>query len=140
MENRETHFQHVNLSHSHTPCSSFNFLFDPAAFNDALRRTHRLSAYALACLLKKFLHVIGNKAVVCALSASYVSTFAGYPVISLPFFLMHISLSLSLYHSSILSNPGFRQRKRPSRFPGLRALFIAKKELWASIVDYGYPS
>jgi len=39
-----------------------NPLYDPAAFNEALRR---------------------NKAVVCALSASYVSTFAGYPLDSL---------------------------------------------------------
>jgi len=39
-----------------------NPLYDPAAFNDALRR---------------------NKAVICALSASYVSTFAGYPLDSL---------------------------------------------------------
>ncbi|KAF8892511.1 hypothetical protein BD779DRAFT_1436750 [Infundibulicybe gibba] len=39
-----------------------NPLYDPAAFNEALRR---------------------NKAVVCALSASYISTFAGYPLDSL---------------------------------------------------------
>ncbi|KAK7693788.1 hypothetical protein QCA50_003360 [Cerrena zonata] len=39
-----------------------NFLFDPAAFNESLRR---------------------NKAVVCALSASYISTFAGYPLDSI---------------------------------------------------------
>lgn len=39
-----------------------NPLYDPVAFNDALRR---------------------NKAVVCALSASYISTFAGYPLDSL---------------------------------------------------------
>ncbi|KAL4258112.1 mitochondrial carrier family protein [Pleurotus pulmonarius] len=41
---------------------SSNSLYDPQAFNDALRR---------------------NKAVVCALSASYISTFAGYPLDSL---------------------------------------------------------
>ncbi|KAF5380982.1 hypothetical protein D9615_004030 [Tricholomella constricta] len=39
-----------------------NPLYDPAALHDALRR---------------------NKAVVCALSASYISTFAGYPLDSL---------------------------------------------------------
>ncbi|RDB20958.1 putative mitochondrial carrier C29A3.11c [Hypsizygus marmoreus] len=39
-----------------------NPLYDPASFHDVLRR---------------------NKAVVCALSASYVSTFAGYPLDSL---------------------------------------------------------
>lgn len=40
----------------------FNYLYDPAAFNEALRN---------------------NKAVVCAISASYISTFAGYPLDSL---------------------------------------------------------
>jgi len=41
---------------------SLNSLYDPLALNDALRR---------------------NKAVVCAISASYISTFAGYPLDSL---------------------------------------------------------
>ncbi|KAI0797583.1 mitochondrial carrier [Abortiporus biennis] len=40
----------------------FNHLFDSAALHDALRR---------------------NKAVVCAISASYISTFAGYPLDSI---------------------------------------------------------
>ncbi|CAL1705215.1 unnamed protein product [Somion occarium] len=40
----------------------FNYLFDSAALNESLRR---------------------NKAVVCALSASYISTFAGYPLDSI---------------------------------------------------------
>ncbi|KAK0210915.1 hypothetical protein DFS33DRAFT_1250416 [Desarmillaria ectypa] len=44
------------------PGSTSNFPYDSAAYNDFLRR---------------------NKAVVCALSASYISTFAGYPLDSL---------------------------------------------------------
>ncbi|KIK08253.1 hypothetical protein K443DRAFT_589413 [Laccaria amethystina LaAM-08-1] len=52
-----------------------NPLYDPAAFSDVLRR---------------------NKAVVCALSASYISTFAGYPLDSLKSRLQTTKTSISI--------------------------------------------
>jgi hypothetical protein len=55
---------------------AINPLYDPDNINNFLRS---MSQYL--CLLLLVAHgPLGNKAVVCALSASYVSTFAGYPV------------------------------------------------------------
>jgi len=57
-------------------CRPFDYLYDSTAINETLR-----SAVVL-CKHEPKLNVVstGNKAVVCALSASYISTFAGYPV------------------------------------------------------------
>jgi len=55
-------------------------LYDPAVLNDALRRTLTEFLFCHWGIHRHGVFFTGNKAVVCALSASYISTFAGYPV------------------------------------------------------------
>jgi hypothetical protein len=55
-------------------------VYDPDKFNDFLRRKIVRRISVIRTRDPKIISLLGNKAVVCALSASYVSTFAGYPV------------------------------------------------------------
>lgn len=67
-------------------------LYDPDSINNFLRRMNQYLYLLLLVVDDPFL---GNKAVVCALSASYVSTFAGYPVSRrLVLFLCRICLTI----------------------------------------------
>ena len=69
--------------------STTNPLYDPDNINNFLRR---MNQYLYLLLLVVDGPFLGNKAVVCALSASYVSTFAGYPVSRhfVPFYVMSV--------------------------------------------------
>ena len=78
-------------------CRTTYPLYDPDNINNFLRRMNQF-LYLLLLVVDGSLE---NKAVVCALSASYVSTFAGYPVSQhLVLFLCHISLNsyLARFH------------------------------------------
>ena len=86
-----------------------NPLYDPDNINNFLRR---MAQYLYLLLLVVDGPFIGNKAVVCALSASYVSTFAGYPVSRHLVLFYVISCLNEQLSSSIPSSRDYRRRKR----------------------------
>jgi hypothetical protein len=78
---------------------------------------------ALTCTIR-LITELDNKAVVCALSASYISTFAGYPVrggvamvVSTYLLVLAWLVGLSQVPVANNENPDFRSSNRPACLP-----------------------
>ena len=97
-----------------------NGSFNSAAYNDFLRST-LCSALLSRCQDSLVLSSAGNKAVVCAISASYISTFAGYPVRDVTIFTSKKEFNLRLCQLDSLKSR-LQTTRTPITVPKLAAL------------------
>lgn len=138
---RSAHLIHVIMTRSipnRCGCPGRRILYSTPStsmrYSDVRQTTDYFSMRVLTCAAPSS---IGNKAVVCALSASYISTFAGYPVscarflMQQLFVLMNTCVLVGLSQVTVANyeDPHFSSSHRPTCLPRRRDRRLLQRAL-----------